>query len=199
MQPGCAAWNAIPISSLWQCYAPLFVNVSNLKAGGSMQWPSDLIGYDALNSYGSPSYYAQVMFGAHHGDEILATDSQDIPTREWQPPKPRNGTLPPAEQLRQIFFDATRDSQSGTIYLKVVNNLDTAQQVKIEISRATVIEPEGKAIVLKANKLDDTNSIQEPKKIIPTEETAGGLGAHFMREFPPYSITVLELNTKSEK
>ena len=29
-------------------YAPLFVNVNP----GGMQWSSDLIGYDALNSYG---------------------------------------------------------------------------------------------------------------------------------------------------
>jgi alpha-N-arabinofuranosidase len=180
-----------------QCYAPLFVNVSDLKRpGGSMQWPSDLIGYDALNSYGSPSYYAQVMFSNHHGDEILATDSQDIPRRDWQPPAPRNGTLPPKQQIRKLFFDATRDRQSGTIYLKVVNSLGTAQPVKIEISGAAAIEPEGQAVVLKANQLDDTNSIQEPKKIVPVTENVSGLGASFTREFPPYSITVLELKTK---
>src|ERR1035438_1265791 len=33
-----------------ECSAPLFVNVSQLSgAGHSMQWESDLIGYDALN------------------------------------------------------------------------------------------------------------------------------------------------------
>jgi alpha-N-arabinofuranosidase len=58
---------------LLESYAPLFVNVSDLGPGGSMQWRSDLIGYDALTSYGSPSYYAQQMFSTHHGDEILAT------------------------------------------------------------------------------------------------------------------------------
>ncbi len=69
------------------CYALLFVNVSQLTGQGRswMQWSSDLIGYDALTSYGSPSYYAQKMFSTMHGDEILATDSQNIPTREWQP------------------------------------------------------------------------------------------------------------------
>ena len=34
---------------LMECYAPLFVNVSQLTGGGrSMQWATDLIGYDAL-------------------------------------------------------------------------------------------------------------------------------------------------------
>ena len=108
---------------LLSCYAPLFVNVSQLTGQGrSMQWASDLIGYDALTSYGSPSYYAQKMFSTMHGDEILATDSQNIPTREWQPRGPRGGGAAPSpRQLRQVFFDATRDSRSGIIYLKVVN------------------------------------------------------------------------------
>src|SRR6185312_425861 len=37
---------------IMSCYAPLFVNVNP----GGMQWKTDLIGYDALRSYGSPSY-----------------------------------------------------------------------------------------------------------------------------------------------
>jgi alpha-N-arabinofuranosidase len=36
-------------------YAPLFVNVNP----GGMQWQSDLIGYDAMSSYGAPSFYTQ--------------------------------------------------------------------------------------------------------------------------------------------
>jgi alpha-N-arabinofuranosidase len=71
---------------LISCYAPLFVNVSQVNGGNrSMQWATDLIGYDALSSYASPAYHAQKMFSTMHGDEILATDSQNIPTRAWQP------------------------------------------------------------------------------------------------------------------
>lgn len=180
---------------LISCYAPLFVNVSDLGAGRSMQWKTDLIGYDALNSYGSPAYYAQKMFSTHHGDEILATGSENIPTRTWQP-RGRGTNMPPAQQLRKVFFDATRDSKSGTIYVKVVNSLGTAQPVKIELNGARNIQPQGKAIVLKGSSPDDTNTLQEPTKIVPAEETVSGLSADFTREFPPYSITVLELKTK---
>jgi alpha-N-arabinofuranosidase len=48
---------------IMSCYAPLFVNVN----AGGMQWESDLIGYNTLTSYGSPSshtlppYSIQVM------------------------------------------------------------------------------------------------------------------------------------------
>ena len=92
---------------LMHCYAPLFVNVSKISGSGrSMQWATDLIGYDALSSYGSPAYYAQKMFSTMHGDEILATDSQDIPTREWQP-RAFRGSRPPPRQIREVFFDAS--------------------------------------------------------------------------------------------
>jgi alpha-N-arabinofuranosidase len=185
---------------LMESYAPLFVNVSDLtsnpRSARSMQWPSDLIGYDALTSYGSPSYYAQVMFSTHHGDNVLATDSQDIPTYSYTGGG-RRGAQPAApRQVPSLFFDATRDSQSGTIYLKVVNRLGTAQPVHVQISGASAVEAEGNALVLKAGSPDDTNSIQEPTKIVPVTENVDGLGTDFTREFPPYSITILELKAK---
>jgi alpha-L-arabinofuranosidase len=182
---------------LLESYAPLFVNVSDLSRGGSMQWPSDLIGYDALTSYGSPSYYAQKMFSTHHGDDVLATDSQDIPTYSWQPPIGRGQSQRPApREVPEIFYDVTRDSQSGTIYLKVVNRQSTAQPMHIQIGGASPVEAEGEALVLKANAPDDTNTIQEPVKIVPITEKIDGLGTNFTREFPPYSITILELKAK---
>jgi alpha-N-arabinofuranosidase len=182
-------------------YAPLFVNVSRLTGPDhSMQWRTDLIGYDALTSYGSPAYYAQVLFSTHHGDEILATDSQNIPTRNWQPPARRRAGVeqpqPAVQPIRQIFFDATRDSQTGVVYLKVVNELGTPQPVNIQISGVASVESEGTAIVLKANSPNDTNSLLEPEKIVPNTEFVTGLGTDFTREFPPYSITILELKTK---
>ncbi len=50
-------------------YAPLLVNVHN----GGMQWHPDLIGYDGLTSYGSPSYYVLSLFAGHIGDQVPAS------------------------------------------------------------------------------------------------------------------------------
>jgi len=50
-----------------EAYAPLLVNVNP----GARQWATDLIGYDALNSFGSPSYYVQKMFAENHGEFVL--------------------------------------------------------------------------------------------------------------------------------
>ncbi len=71
---GDAAWltglernsDIVPI----ECYAPLLVNVNR----GARQWGTNLIGYDALHSFGSPSYYVQKMFGTNRGDVVLPVE-----------------------------------------------------------------------------------------------------------------------------
>ena len=178
-------------------YAPLFVNVNK----GGMQWPTDLIGYDAMTSYGSPAYYAQQMFSRYHGDVVLPVTAQGIPTREWQPPRrgsvsAQQPPLPPAQQVPTLFYSVTRDNQSGTIYLKIVNRASTPQPVRVEIAGLERVEPKGQAIVLGAASPDDTNSSTEPTKIVPVTSSVDGLGSSFTREFPPYSITILELRGK---
>jgi alpha-N-arabinofuranosidase len=182
---------------IMSCYAPLFVNVNE----GGMQWRTDLIGYDALTSYGSPAYYAQRMFSLHHGDVVVPVAAQGIPTREWQPPPGRAGApgvqpaRPSPQQVPTLFFDATRDSGTGTIYLKLVNRAGAPQPVRVEIVGVTV-EPKGRAIAMSASSPDDTNSITEPRKIVPVTSDVDGLGASFTRTLPPYSITVLEVKGK---
>jgi alpha-N-arabinofuranosidase len=177
-------------------YAPLFVNVSP----GAMQWRTDLIGYDALTSYGSPAYYAQKMFSNNHGDEILATSDQNIPIQHWQPPTRRNRNgeevKRPVQDIPNLFFDATRDSQTGLIYLKVVNNTSTALPVRIKLDGVTSVADSGQAIELSGDSPSATNSIQEPAKVIPVVSKATGLSADFTRTFDRYSITVLKIKTK---
>ena len=164
-----------------------------------MQWKSDLIGYDALNSYGSPSYYAQKMFGTLQGDEALAVNAQNLPTYTWiQTGRTRNGVAQPAKtnEVKSLFYSALRDSKTGKLIVKIVNRADTAQAVKIEISGGKAIASKGTATVLKAENRDVTNSLKEPKKVVPTSETVDGLSANFTRTFPLCSITVLELSEK---
>ena len=44
---------------------------------------SDLIGYDALTSYGSPSYWTQVMFSTHLGTEVVSSTLDHAPVRVY--------------------------------------------------------------------------------------------------------------------
>ena len=54
----------------------------------------------------------------------------------------------------------------------------------------------GTAIVLQAKNRNETNSLQDPKHVVPVTENTKGLGASFTRTFPSCSITILELKTK---
>jgi alpha-L-arabinofuranosidase len=75
-----------------QCYAPLLANVNHEDREKGYprgwQWEYNLIGYDALQSYGSPSYYAQMMLAQNRGDVALTTNldvSQVEPPRQEVP------------------------------------------------------------------------------------------------------------------
>jgi alpha-N-arabinofuranosidase len=185
---------------LMHCYAPLFVNVSQLSGQGrSMQWPSDLIGYDALNSYGSPSYYAQKIFSLYKGDAVLGTSAENLPAYTWiQNNRTHNGVALPSRtnEVKSIFYSATRNTANGKIFVKIVNRADSAQDVQIQINGNGSVSETGTAIVLKAANRSETNSINDPQHVAPVEEKVTGLGANFTRSFPPCSITILELDTQ---
>jgi alpha-N-arabinofuranosidase len=180
------------------CYAPLFVNVSDLGKGRSMQWQSDLIGYNALTSYGSPSYYGQKMFSEHQGNEVLTVSAQNLPTYTWIQKRTRNGQAEPprTNEVKSIFYSATRDTRSDKIIVKIVNRADVAQDVKVEINGANTIADSGTATVLKADNRNKTNTIDDPTNVLPVTENVTGLSASFTRSYPPCSITILELSAK---
>jgi alpha-N-arabinofuranosidase len=162
-----------------QCYAPLFVNVSP----GARQWEPNLIGYDALSSYGSPSYYAQKMFSNYVGNRIVPITALDVPMQT-------SGSIP------AIFQVATRDTKTGAIYLKIVNTQATPQPVRIDLKGAGRVIPEGVSVVLSGAGPAATNTIAEPTKVVPVTTKIDGVASSFTRTLDPYSVNVLELQTR---
>ena len=163
---------------IMSCYAPLFVNVEP----GAMQWSSDLIGYDILNAYGSPSYWAQVMFGQYLGDRIVPIEATGIPQQKLD----RN------DEANAVFYTATTDAQTGKTYLKLVNAVGDAQKLTVKLQGAKKVKSKAKKIELKSAKPDDTNSIDNPRNIVP-QESQQKVGKQFPITLAPYSITVLVL------
>jgi alpha-N-arabinofuranosidase len=149
-----------------QCYAPLLVNVNP----GARQWRPDLIGYDALSAYGSPSYYAIQMFSRNVGDEIL--------------PVTFSGT--------SVQGCATRDSQTGEIIVKLVNPELTPQSLPIEIKGVASLASKATVITLAGNP-EDTNSTSHPRNVVPVTTTLHGIKPGFIYTLPPNSIVVLKL------
>jgi alpha-L-arabinofuranosidase len=153
-------------------YAPLLVNVNP----DGMQWQSDLIGYNAATSYGSPSYYAQVMFGSYIGTEVLASDLKGAGDR--------------------LFYSVTRDPAKGIVYLKLVNASSAAQQMKISLDGAKSVNGSAKLVRMSAGSTAATNTIFDPARVVPAESTVKGVGKEFTQTVPGYSIEVLELSVQ---
>jgi len=174
---------------IMSCYAPLFVNVNP----GGMQWRSNLIGYDALSSFGSPSYHAQKLFSTHIGDSVIKITADNIPTQLTKLTARDSAAGLQPKTIDALFFVATRDSKKNTIYLKLVNTQATAQPVRIDLEGAGKVARNGTEWVLKAASPDDTNTITEPQKIVPIQSAIKNLGKTFIRTLPPWSITILQL------
>ena len=150
-------------------YAPLLTNVNP----SALQWRTNLIGYDASTSYGSPSYYAQVMFSNSLGDEIVESNVQDA------------GPL--------FFYSVTRDVAKHRLYLKLVNASARKQVVELNLAGAPKVERRAKLTTLTAKTTQATNSITSPKNVVPATTTVSGFSSTFKHAMPAYSIQVLEI------
>jgi alpha-L-arabinofuranosidase len=153
-------------------YAPLLVNVHN----GGMQWHPDLIGYDGLSSYGSPSYYVLSLFAAHVGDTVPASSLTGAASR--------------------VAYSVTTDSKTGKVYLKVVNGVPTPQEFDIDFSGIAAITGPAKVTRLHALSPADTNTITDPRHIVPVKSTLPITGTKLKHTLPGYTFELIELDTK---
>jgi alpha-L-arabinofuranosidase len=153
-------------------YAPLLTNVNP----GALQWDTDLIGYDAVNSYGSPSYYAQVMFAGHLGNEVLGTQMTNAGPR--------------------LFESTTRDAATGTIHLKLVNGSSIPQAMRIQLTGVTTVDKDAQLTTLRGNTPEETNSITDPRRIVPAVSAIHNAAATFEHTVPAYSIQALDIKAR---
>ena len=149
-------------------YAPLLVNVN------APNWPTNLIGYNALSSFGSPSYWAQRMLAAGHGDHVIGSQVTGGP-----------GTL------YQVASAAP-----GHTYLVVVNNGSASATMRVSLAGLGAGASGGTATVL-TGAPSAQNSLAHPTAVSPTVQTLGSLGTSFSYTFAPSSVTVLDLSTAS--
>lgn len=182
---------------IMSCYAPLFVNVSKDSSGKkAWQWDSDLIGYDALNSYGSPSYYVQQLFNHYLGNKIVPATFENVPVQNVPLSKKDSADAVKPKTVPTLFYSATKNDATGTIYLKIVNTSAKKQSIQINLKGIAGVATEATMAVIKGNNPDDTNSITNGKNIIPVVSTIQGIKTNFTRVLDPYSVTILEIKTR---
>ena len=139
-----------------------------------MQWSSDLIGYDTLNSYGSPSYYAQVMFASCLGDHTLDSFV--------------------AGAGHRFFYSVT--SSPVKLCVKLVNASSAEQPVALALNGLGAATHTVHIETLKGNTIWATNTITQPERIVPVKSTASVKGERMQHVMPGYSIQVLQIDRK---
>ena len=149
-------------------YAPLLVNV-NPQAS---QWGTNLIGYDALTAYGSPSYYAQALFAGHLGDGTARTTITGVGER--------------------FFYSATVSSVDHVLHLKLVNASNQDQPLTIDLHGMTG-EHAAKMSSLHAASYEATNSLDDPNLIHPVDAPVHVSGGNWRHNVPALTIEVLDI------
>lgn len=152
-------------------YAPLFGHVD------AWQWSPNLIWFDNLRSFGTPSYYVQKLFSQNGGTDIL--------------PVTINGSGENGQQ--QLYTSALRNAKTGEVILKLVNTGPNTMPVHINLAGAGRITKPAQAIVLASDDLKTENSLDAPKRLVPVEQGATISKAEFDYTLPGQSLTVLRL------
>ena len=156
---------------IMSAYAPLLVRVDP----GGMQWETDLIGYDALKSYGSPAYYAQVMFGSYLGDHTPASNVEGAGAK--------------------FFYSVTGSAAKKHLYLKLVNGASTPQSLDIDLDGAKPAQT-AKLVTLSAHDTQATNTIDHPDQLVPITSTVQNVSGKVHHVMPPFSIQVIEFEVQ---
>jgi alpha-N-arabinofuranosidase len=192
--------------AIMNCYAPLFVNVNP----GARQWAVNLIGYDVLRSFGSPSYYVQRMFSNNRGDVVLPAKfdplpilmPEEIPVAP-QPPAPAGtnrgnagrGAAPPTGTFDSLYVSATRDNGNGDVILKLVNVQAKAQLLQIDLQGVATIKKDASGEMITGD-LGGINTVAEPRKLVPRPIVIKNAGTRFSHELPQHSVSVIRLKTR---
>jgi alpha-N-arabinofuranosidase len=147
-------------------YAPLLAHVDG------WQWTPNLIWFDNLRSFGTPSYYAQQLFGANRGKAMLPLTVNG---------KPGNGD-------GGLFTSASTGGEAGTVVVRLVNTTAEAKVVRFEWPAATRLAA-GTVTVLSGRPTDE-NTFADPKRVVP-RVWADAVNPSAPWSLPPHSVSVM--------
>jgi alpha-N-arabinofuranosidase len=149
-------------------YAPLFAHIDG------WQWAPDLIWFDNLNSYGTPSYYVQKMFSTNKGTQVVSIAMND-------------SLLVGNDSL---YASACIDKTSNELIVKLVNTLGKEQSIQLVLNKnSTVAQVE----TLKSISLTDVNSFETASNISPVKSTIPVINNKVSFVAAPYSFMVFRI------
>ncbi|MEI9810222.1 MAG: alpha-L-arabinofuranosidase C-terminal domain-containing protein [Bacteroidota bacterium] len=157
-------------------YAPLFAHAD------AWQWAPDLIWYDNLRSYGTPSYYVQKLFSLNKGSKAV--------------PVMMNKEVIAGQD--SLYATASVDSLNSELIIKMVN-LSGKPQVKQVVVNGIKKKTKQASVIVLSSSVEQLNSFDEPRAVLPAEKTIPVNGRNVSLDLPPYSLTILRIKTAMQK
>ena len=95
------------------------------------------------------------------------------------------------------LYETASVDENGDIILKIINTTDMAGsiQTSLESFDASAYESTATVTVLSGSALSDTNSFQQPDKMVPVE-TSVEVSESFTYEAPAYSVSIIRIEKK---
>jgi alpha-N-arabinofuranosidase len=151
-------------------YAPLLAHVD------AWQWAPDLIWFDNLRSFGTPSYYVQKIFGTNTGTRIVPV------TIDGEVAAARHG----------LYASASLDGRTNEIVVKVVNSEAVTKSVRLAVEGAAT-RGDARMTALASADLQAENSLDQPTRVAPVESRVALGAAELHLELQPQSVTIVRL------
>jgi len=148
-------------------YAPILVNESDTN------WPTNMVGFDAGTSYGSPSYWVVNLFNNNLGQQVVGS------------------RLTGAAALKQVVEKTTRNGTT-TFYVKLVNATSQVQSARLTFQGIGRIDGTGTLTMLTGDPAT-RNTLAAPDAVAPVTRQITGLGASNRLSIPANSVAVLRL------
>jgi alpha-N-arabinofuranosidase len=128
-------------------YAPLFAHLEG------WQWAPDLIWFDNLRSYPTPSYHVQKLFSTNRGTNPV--------------PVLLNGE--PVAGQDSCYASAVVDKNKKELIIKIVNAGPVEQVLNLQLDGIKKTTGKASLTILKAQSLEDMNMIDQPDRVKPIE------------------------------
>ena len=126
-------------------YAPLFAHVE------AWQWNPDLIWFDNLRSFGTPSYYVQKAFANNKGTNVVPILS--------------GGAAVAGKD--SLYASSVIDQKSHELIVKVANASASAKATQIEVKGVSLNAKSASCQVMQADNRADYNTLDTPVKVAP--------------------------------
>jgi alpha-N-arabinofuranosidase len=154
-------------------YAPLFAHVEG------WQWTPDLIWFDNLSSYASPSYYVQQLFSLYKGTDVipLTFNNQSVAGQAG------------------CYATASLDKVTNELIIKFINTSSIEQKVSFKMTHGSYSK-QATIITLYNDKGNAENSLQYPASLSPVTSTTIVAGRQVNMDIEPFAFKVIRLKGK---